>query len=96
MYAQSVMFTLGPGMRSTADKLADQFASAHKTLKGFKSSTFIGDDTVGDYGALTLWETPEDLQAASNILRPKLQEALSGIAKGEPTVRVFEVYEPKG
>jgi len=96
MYAQLVMFTLGPGMRSTADKLADQFASAHKTLKGFKSSTFIGDDTVGDYGALTLWETPEDLQAASNILRPKLKEALSGIAKGEPTVRVFEVYEPKG
>jgi len=96
MYAQLVMFTLGPGMRSTADKLAGQFASAHKTLKGFKSSTFIGDDTVGDYGALTLWETPEDLQAASNILRPKLQEALSGIAKGEPTVRVFEVYEPKG
>ena len=96
MYAQLVMFTLGPGMRSTADKLADQFASAHKTLKGFKSATFIGDDTVGDYGALTLWETPEDLQAASNILRPKLQRALSGIAKGEPTVRVFEVYEPKG
>ena len=96
MYAQLVMFTLGPGMRSTADKLADQFASAHKTLKGFKNSTFIGDDTVGDYGALTLWETPEDLQAAGDILRPKLQEALSGIAKGEPTVQIFEVYDPKG
>ena len=54
MYAQLVMFTLGPGMRPTADKLADQFASAHKTLKGFKSAMFIVDETVSEYGALTL------------------------------------------
>ena len=96
MYAQLVMFTIGPGMRAEAEQMADKFNLAHKNLKGFKNATFLGDDSIGDYGALTIWETPEDLQAASNILRPKLQETLSGIAKGEPTVRVFEVYEPKG
>ena len=96
MYAQLVMFTLGPGMRAEAEKNADKFHLAHKNLKGFNNAIFLGDDSVGDYGSLTIWETPEDLQAAKDILRPKLQEALSGIAKGEPTVRVFEVYEPKG
>ena len=95
MYAQLVMFTLGPGMRAEAEQMADAFNLAHKSLKGFKNATFLGDDSIGDYGSLTIWETPEDLQAAGNILRPKMQEALSGIAKGEPTVRVFEVYEPK-
>jgi len=95
MYARLVMFTLGPGMRSTAEKLADQFASAHKTLKGFKSATFIGDDTVGEYGALTLWESKEDAEAAGTALGPKLEQALSGIVKGPPTRRLFEVYEPK-
>jgi len=95
MYAQLVMFTLGPGMRAQAEKMADEFASAHKPLKGFKTAIFLGDDAVGEYGSLTTWETPDDLKSASEILRPKLTEALSGIAKGPPTTRVFEVYAPK-
>ena len=95
MYAQLVMFTLGPGMRAQAERNADEFAVAHKPLKGFKSGIFLGDDAIGEYGSLTTWETLDDLKSASDILRPKLTEALSGIAKGPPTVRVFEVYEPK-
>lgn len=96
MYAQLVLFPLGLGMRTEAEQMADEFNLLHKGIKGFKSATFLGDDSNGNYGSLSIWETPEDLQAASEILRPKLQEALSGIAKGEPTVQIFEVYEPKG
>ncbi|MDD4876585.1 MAG: hypothetical protein PHQ86_05620 [Dehalococcoidales bacterium] len=96
MYAQLVMFILGPGMRAQADKMADEFAIAHKPLKGFKNAIFIGDDAIGEYGSLTTCETPDDLKSASDILRPKLAEALSGIAKGPPTTRIFEVYEPQG
>ncbi len=95
MYAQLVMLTLGPGARSAAEKLADQFAPALKTLKGFKRVTFIGDDTVGEYGSLSLWETKEDVEAAAAVLGPKLEQAVSGIAKAPPTRRFFEVYEPK-
>ena len=95
MYARLVMFTLGPGMRKESDKLADQFASAHKNMKGFKGATFIGDESIGEYGALTIWESKEDAEASSAALRPKLEQALSGIAKGPPTSRLFEVYEPK-
>jgi len=95
MYAQLVMFTLGPETRAQAENMADKFAMAHKALKGFKNAIFLGDYAIGEYGSLTTWETPDDLKSASEILRPKLIEALSGIAKGPPTVRVFEVYEPK-
>ena len=95
MYAQLVMFTLGQGMRTEAESIADKFNALHKDIKGFKNATFLGDYANGNYGSLTIWETLEDLQAAADILRPKLQEALSGIAKGEPTVQIFEVYEPK-
>ena len=95
MFAQLLMFTLGNGMRAQAEKMADEFAVAHKPLKGFKSAIFLGDDASGDYGSLTTWETPDDIKSAADILRPKLIEALSGIAKGPPTIRVFEVYEPK-
>ena len=95
MYAQLVMLTLGPGTRSTAEKLADQFAPALKALKGFKRVTFLGDETVGEYGTLSLWESKEDVEAAAAVLGPKLEQAVSGIAKSPPTRRFFEVYEPK-
>jgi len=95
MYAQLVMLSLGPRTRSTAEKLADQFAPALRALKGFKRVTFLGDETVGEYGSLSLWESKEDAEAAGAVMGPQLEQAVSGIAKGPPTHRFFEVYEPK-
>ena len=95
MHARLVMFTLGPGSRSRAEQTADQFASALRGLRGFQSVTFFADDTVGEYGALSLWESKEDIEAAAAALDPRLNEALSGIVKGPPIFRLFEVYEPK-
>ncbi len=95
MYAQLVIITLGPGTRSTGEKLADQFAPALRALKGFKRVTFFGDETVGEYGSLTLWESKEDVEAAAAVLGPKLEQAVSGIVKVPPTRRFFEVYEPR-
>ena len=95
MYATWVMFILGPGTRSTAEKLADQFAPVLRTLKGFKSVTFLGDDTAGEYASLTLWELKEDAEAAVAATGSQLEQALSGIVKGPPIHRLFEVFEPK-
>ena len=95
MYARLVMFTLGPGTRPAGEKLAEQFAPALKAMKGFKSVTFFLDDTVGEYGALSLWESKEDAEAAMAALDPQLQQALTDIVQGSPTLGLFEVYEPK-
>jgi quinol monooxygenase YgiN len=95
MYARLVMFTLGPGTRPTGEKLAEQFAPALRAMKGFKSVTFFLDDTVGEYGAFVLWESKEDAEAAIAVLDLQLQQALTGIVQGPPTLGLFEVYEPK-
>ena len=95
MYASLHIFTLGPGMRSTAEKLADQFAPVLRALKGFKGVTFLGDDTVAEYGALSLWESKEDAEAAAATTGPQLEQTLSGIVKAPPVRRFFQVYEPK-
>ena len=95
MYASLLMLTLGPGMRSTGEKLADQFAPALKTLKGFKRVTFLSDETVGEYASLTVWESKEDAEAAAAVTGPQLEQAVSGIVKSPPTRRFFEVYESK-
>jgi heme-degrading monooxygenase HmoA len=95
MYATFVMFTLGPGTRPTAEKLAEQFAPVIKGLKGFKSIIFLGDDAVGEYASLTIYESKEDAEAAVAVTGPRLEEALKDIVKGPPTRRLFEVFETK-
>ena len=95
MYAQLLTLSIGPGARSTAQNIADQFALALRAMKGFNTITFFGDDTTGEYGSLTLWETKEDAEAAAVVMGPKLEQAVSGIAKAPPNRRFFEVYEPK-
>ena len=95
MYATLVMFTLGPGTRSTAEKMAEQFAPLIKGLKGFKNITFLGDDELGEYASVTIYESKEDAEAAVATTGPRLEEALKGIVKGPPTRRLFEVFETK-
>ena len=94
MYARLTLFTLGPGTRSTAEKLAAQVLPIFKAQKGFKGITFLGDDAVGEYGGFSLWESKEDLEASTGAGRAKLEEAVGDTLKGPPTFRVFEVFEP--
>ena len=95
MYAQLVMLHLGPGMSSTAEKMVEQLTPVFEAQKGFIKVTFFADEAEGDYGSWSLWESKEDAEAEAEAVRPQLEQALSGIAKGPPTRRFFEVYEPK-
>lgn len=96
MYASMLTINLGPGMRSAAEKLVEQFAPAMKTMKGFKGVTFLADEAAGEYASLTMWESQEDREAAIAALDPKLKQAAGGIIKGAPTRKLFEVWEAKG
>jgi heme-degrading monooxygenase HmoA len=95
MYGLLLLSPLGPGMRPTVEKLGDQFSPVQKIAKGFKSETFLADDTTGDYGSLTLWKSKEDIGAFQKAASAHLTKALSGIAKGPPSIRVYDVYQPK-
>ena len=92
MYALWTNFTLGPGMRETADKLGEGFAPILAALKGFKSATFIRDETAGECAALSLWETKADAEAALADTEAGVKEQISGIATGPVTRKVFKVW----
>jgi len=78
MYARLALFTLGPGMRSTAEKIVDEMNPKVKARKGFISISHLADDETGEYGAFILWETKEDAEAGKENVSPVLQNALSG------------------
>ncbi len=94
MFARLLLFRLEPGSRSTAQELATAFDGMLKARKGFRDVTFLADDDSGEYGALTVYESKEDAQAAFDALFPGLQQALSGIAKEPPRETFFEVMAP--
>jgi heme-degrading monooxygenase HmoA len=95
MFAHLVMFTLGPGKREIAEGIADKFAPVYESVPSCKGVTFLGDDEAGEYGSLSLWESEAALAAYREKAAPELEAALKGLVKGPPTIRKFEVYEPK-
>ncbi len=95
MYAHLVMFTVGPENRVNAEKIADKFAPVYASVPSCKGVTFLGDDAIGEYGSLSLWESKEALAAYREKAAPELEAALKGLVKGPPIIRMFRVYEPK-
>lgn len=94
MYARLITFNLEPGMYKTAEKLADRLTPILRAQRGLITTIFFVNDSAGEYGALTLWESKEDIEAEATIVIPRLQDALAGLNAAPPFVRLFEVYEP--
>jgi len=95
MYASLTLFKTAPGKRAEAEGLADKVYPVLKAMKGFKSVVYFGDSDNNECGSLYTWETKEDLEAAYNLIQPKLQEALGPLAIEPPVRKIYEVYEPK-
>ncbi|MFC4770199.1 hypothetical protein ACFO8Q_23260 [Effusibacillus consociatus] len=88
------MFTLGPNKRFLAEMIADRCNGMVRKLKGFNNIIYLMDDAAGEYGALTLWESKEDAEAAIQIVYPRVRRTLDDYVQVTPDIRLFEVYEP--
>jgi len=95
MYASLTTFKTAPGKRAECEGLTDKLFPIMKGMKGFKSVVYFGDPDNNEYGTFYTWETKEDLEAAYNLIQPKLQEALGPLAIEPPVRKIYEVYEPK-
>ena len=94
MYVRLVRFAFGPGKHAAAQGMASELVPAISDQKGCKGVTFFGDESDGEYGIFVLWETKEDADAASAVIRPRLQQGLTGNAQGPPDIRLFDVTGP--
>ena len=90
MYARLVRFALGSGKRAVAQGIADDLAPQIAALAGCNGVTVFGDDD-GECGLFVLWDTQAHANEAAGVIRPKLEQHLSGNAKAPPDARLFEV-----
>ena len=64
-------------------------------LKGFISVVYFGDSDNNEYGALYVWETREDMEAAQSMGTSRFPDLISSLAVEPPVRRIFEVYLPE-
>ena len=91
MYARLVRFSLGPGKRDVAQKLADDLSPQIAAMPGCKSVTVFGDESDGQCGIFVLWDSEANANAAAQVIRPQLEQHLAGHAQVAPEARLFEV-----
>lgn len=93
MYARLVRFTFGPGKHAEAQSLAHDVVPLIRSQPGCELVTVFGDESDGQYGIFVLWDSQEHADTAARIVRPKLDEHLSGNAVSAPEARLFSVIE---
>jgi len=95
MHASLTTYKTAPGKRAEMEGLANKIYPVMKGMKGFRSVVYLGDPDNNEYGGFYIWETKEDLDAAYELIKPKLQEMLGPLAVEPPVRKVFEVFEPE-
>jgi heme-degrading monooxygenase HmoA len=91
MYARLVRFSVGPGFEAKAQELANELAPLISVQPGCQAVTIFGDHGDGEYGIYVLWDTQENADSAAGVVRPRLNEHLSGHVAAPPETRLFEV-----
>ena len=95
MYASLSVFKTAPGRLNEALRVADQVFALVRDLKGFISVVYFGDSDNNEYGALYVWETREDMEAAHSMATSRFPDLISSLAIEPPIRRIFEVYQPE-
>jgi heme-degrading monooxygenase HmoA len=94
MNVRLVQFSLGPGMHSVAESIADKVVPLIRSQEGCERCEFFADYGSGDYGIVVFWASRQTADAGAKAIGPILSESL-GEAKAVATIRLFDVYEPE-
>lgn len=89
-YARLVRFSCKPGDDTPVRELANDLAPQIKQQPGCEQVVVFGG-ADGEGGLFVLWDSQEHADAAAALIRPKLDQHLSGHLTGQPEARLFAV-----
>ena len=93
MYARLVRFSLGEGKGAVAKAIAADLKPRITAMPGCQSVTIFGDAIDGEYGIFVLWDSDANANSAAQVIRPILDQHLSGSVKAPPEARLFQVID---
>lgn len=89
-FARLVRFSCTPGDSRPAQAVADDLTPLIKEQPGCEFVVVFGDDS-GEAGLFVVWDSQEDANAAAAIIRPKLDQLLSGHVTAPPETGLFPI-----
>jgi len=89
-FVRLVRFTCTSGGDGPARALAEDLAPLIREQPGCEQVVIFGD-ADGEGGVFVLWDSQEHADAAARLIRPKLDEHLSGHITAPPDARLFPV-----
>lgn len=91
MFARMVTLQLGPGQLAVTQKIANAQDPIVRALPGFRSLTWLHNETAGEYGSFSLWDTREHATAVGGVGDLQLSDELKEALAERPRVQIFEV-----
>lgn len=95
VYAHVVKFVLEPDTEWEANCMADVIYTFLQQQQGYQGASFLADYDNSEYKWISYWATEEDFLLAHKNVFPILLEMIGYNCQWEPSVQVFEVYEPR-
>jgi heme-degrading monooxygenase HmoA len=94
VYACLTTIRLAPGQRSIQEQRANRSAAIYRGMNGFRSVTYLIDETGNEYGTFSVWDSRADAEAAGAATRARMAENAPENIQVAATTRIFEIYEP--
>ncbi|MCZ7596952.1 MAG: antibiotic biosynthesis monooxygenase [Gammaproteobacteria bacterium] len=94
MYARLMSFKSIPENRSEIEAIADRASVLVRSMNGFVAAHFVISEDETTYGALSFWESKDDVDAAATQLREATMPLIQKVATEASTAMHYEVYEP--
>ena len=93
MYARIERFNMSQGLADLAADLADKIEPIMRRQPGFQSLTLFSDETSGEYLALTIWTTLEQIHTYERSEDEwRVRDILSPYLTAIPQIEVYQVH----
>jgi heme-degrading monooxygenase HmoA len=93
MYARLTTIPVEGVRREQAPEFANEADQVLRQMDGFQSATYLMNDDITELTAFSVWETREHATAHQERLRQLITESMNEYLAGEPTTRIYEVYD---
>ena len=93
MYARIERFNMSQGLADLVAELADKIEPIMRRQPGFQSLTLFSDETSGEYLALTIWATLEQIHTYERSEDEwRVRDILSPYLTAIPQIEVYQVH----
>lgn len=94
MYLRLYQFNINANQHSTVEPIIDKVLATIRAQNGCERCEFFIDNDSGNCGFIVLWSSMQAVDAAAAVIFPVLTPLLA-LATAAPSIRFFEIYQPK-